>query len=47
VWFGLVCSLAEGAAAELAELAEQAVLTDTVYLYLVDEVTGEPVDGPG
>jgi hypothetical protein len=44
VWFGLVCSLAEGKA---AELAEQAVLTDTVYLYLVDEVTGEPVVGPG
>jgi hypothetical protein len=43
-WFSLVCSLAEGKA---AELAEQAGLVETVYLYLVDEVTGEPVDGPG
>jgi hypothetical protein len=42
--FGLVCSLAEGKA---AELAEQAGLVETVHLYLVDEVTGEPVVGPG
>ena len=43
-WFGLACSLVEGKAVELAEQAE---LVETVYLYLVDEGTGEPVDGPG